>query len=237
MPSTNPTAPTVVLVHGAWADGSSWQRVIPILLDEGMPVVAVQNPTSSLAADVAATKTVLDAIEGPVVFVGHSWGGAVITEAGNDPKVQALVYVAAFAPDAGETLGELVNAHPAPPGLSHVQDDGAGNLKLSVEGWIGDVGHDLSEAEARLLSVVQPPLPASTFGDKVSAAAWRAKPCWYVVSAQDRVVSVELERMFAQRMGATTSEVNASHLSILSQPRAIAQVILDAVSHVSGLTQ
>lgn len=237
MPTTSPTAPTVVLVHGAWADGSSWQRVIPFLLDKGVPVVAVQNPTSSLDADVAATKVVLDAIDGPVVLVGHSWGGAVITEAGNDPKVEALVYVAAFAPDAGETLGELVNAHPAPPGLSQVRDDGAGNLKLSVEGWIDDVGQDLPEAEARVLSVVQPPLPASTFGDKVSAAAWRAKPSWYVVSAQDRVVSVELERMFAERMGATTSEVDASHLSILSQPRAIAQIVLDAVSHVSGLTQ
>jgi pimeloyl-ACP methyl ester carboxylesterase len=237
VPTTDPTAPTVVLVHGAWADGSSWQRVIPILLDKRLPVVAVQNPTSSLAADVAATKTVLDAIEGPVVLVGHSWGGAVITEAGNDPKVQALVYVAAFAPDAGETLGELVNAHPAPPGLSQVQDDGAGNLKLSIEGWINDVGQDLPDTETRVLSVLQPPLPASTFGDKVSAAAWRAKPCWYIVSAKDRVVSVELERMFAERMGATTSEVDASHLSILSQPTAVADVILEAVSHVSGLTQ
>lgn len=234
MTSTSAVSPTVVLVHGAWADGSSWQRVIPILLAHDIPVVAVQNPTSSLSDDVAATKVALDALQGPVVLVGHSWGGAVITEAGNDDKVKALVYVAAFAPAAGETVGELVGKYPNPPGLSKISDDGKGNLKLSAEGWVEDVGQDLPEAEARVLAVVQPPLPASTFGEKVGQAAWESRANWYVVSSEDRVVNVELERMFAQRMAATTSELKASHLSLLSQPQAVAAVIMEAVASVSA---
>ena len=225
---------TVVLVHGAWADGSSWQRVIPILLEKGVPVVAVQNSTRSLIDDVAVTRVALDAIQGPIVLVGHSWGGAVITEAGNDDKVKALVYVAAFAPDDGETVGGLVSRYPSPPGLARISDDGKGNLKLSAEGWVEDVGQDLPEAETRLLAVLQPPLPASTFGEKVTQAAWKTRPAWYIVSAEDRVVSVELERTSAALMNAKTTELKASHLSLLSRPDEVAAVILDAVSHVAA---
>ena len=130
MTSTSPK-PTVILVHGAWADGSSWQKVIPLLLKEEIPVIAVQNPTSSLADDAAATRRIMNSVEGPIVLVGHSWGGAVITEAGSDPKVKALVYVAAFAPKAGETVGDQVGRYPAPPGLSQIRNDGAGYLTLS----------------------------------------------------------------------------------------------------------
>lgn len=226
-------SPTIVLVHGAWADGSSWQRVIPILLDAGHAVIAVQNPTRSLAGDVAATRQVLDTIDGPVVLVGHSWGGAVITEAGNDPKVKALVYVAAFAPAAGEALGSLVGKYPNPPALGHIQDDGKGNLTLAVQGWVEDVANDLPEAEARVLAVVQPPLPASTFGDVIGQAAWEDRPSWYIVSTEDRVVSVALEREFAARMKATTTELAAGHLSLLSQPGAVAKVILEAARAVA----
>lgn len=226
--------PTVVLVHGAWADGSSWRRVIPILLDRGIPVVAVQNPTSSLVHDVAATQQAIDAVDGPVVLVGHSWGGAVITEAGIDAKVEALVYVAAFAPAVGETVGGMVGKHPSPPGLARIVDDGVGNLKISEQGWIEDVGQDLDPAEARILSVLQPPLPSSTFGEVVRHAAWMTRPCWYVVSSEDRVVSVALERELAARMDATTTELKASHLSLISQPDAIAAVILEALLHVSS---
>ncbi|WP_448661042.1 alpha/beta fold hydrolase [Sphingomonas sp. CJ20] len=229
METSSPTAPTVVLVHGAWADGSSWSRVIAILLKRGVPVIAVQNPTTSLTDDVAVTQRILNTVNGPVVLVGHSWGGAVITQAGNDDKVKALVFVAAFAPDAGETLGELVNAHPAPPALGKISDDGAGNLTLSAQGWVEDVANDLPEDEARVLAVVQPPLPGSTFGEKVTQAAWRTRPNWYIVSAEDRVVSVELERMFAARMAAKTTELAAGHLSLLSKPEDVAAVILDAV--------
>ena len=225
---------TVVLVHGAWADGSSWQRVIPLLLKKGITVVAVQNPTTSLADDVAATKRALNAISGPVVLVGHSWGGAVITEAGNDPKVKALVFVAAFAPKPGETLGELVGAYAPPPALAQISDDGTGFLKLSAEGWVKDVGQDLPEEEARVLAVLQPPLAASTFGDKVSATAWATRPNWYIVSTEDRVVSVELERQFAAAMKAKTTELKAGHLSLLSMPQAVADVILDAVKTVES---
>ncbi|WP_328285777.1 alpha/beta hydrolase [Rhizobium mesoamericanum] len=164
--------------------------------------------------------------------MGHSWGGAVITEAGNDPKVKALVYVAAFAPDAGESVGDQVGRHPSPPGLAQIINDGAGYLKLTDEGWINDVGQDLPESEARVLAALQPPLAASTFGDKVTTPAWRRVPSWYVVSTEDRVVSVELERELATAMGAKTTELKASHLSLLSMPEAVADVILDAVRSV-----
>lgn len=233
MTASRTQEPTVVLVHGAWADGSSWQRVIPILLDKGLSVVAVQNPTSSLSDDVAATTLALNAISGPVVLVGHSWGGAVITQAGTDPKVKALVFVAAFAPAAGETVGELVGKYPNPPALAKITDDGNGNLKLSAAGWIEDVGHDLPETEARVLAVLQPPLPAATFGEKVTQAAWETRPNWYIVSGDDRVVSVDLQREFADRMKAISSELRAGHLSLLSQPQAVAGVIIQAVEQVA----
>lgn len=233
MTASRTQEPTVVLVHGAWADGSSWQRVIPILLDKGLSVVAVQNPTSSLSDDVAATTLALNAISGPVVLVGHSWGGAVITQAGTDPKVKALVFVAAFAPAAGETVGELVGKYPNPPALAKITDDGNGNLKLSAAGWIEDVGHDLPETEARVLAVLQPPLPAATFGEKVTQAAWETRPNWYIVSGDDRVVSVDLQREFADRMKAISSELRAGHLSLLSQPQAVADVIIQAVEQVA----
>lgn len=230
----NSFSPTVVLVHGAWADGSSWRLVIPYLLSQGIPVVAVQNPTTSLAADVEATRIVLDSIQGDVVLVGHSWGGAVITQAGNDPKVKALVFVAALPPKVGESVGDLVGSHPSPPGLSQIVDDGHGHLKLSEVGWVNDVAQDLSEDEARVLAVLQPPLPTTTFGDKISKAAWETRPNWYIVSTDDRIVSVELERELAVRLKAKTTELKASHLSILSQPQAVADVILDAVRTVAG---
>lgn len=225
---------TVVLVHGAWADGSSWGRVIARLQARGIPVVAVQNPTSSLADDVAATQVALAAVEGPVVLAGHSWGGTVITEAGNDPKVKALVYVAAFAPDAGQSTGDQVAAHPAPPGLSGVQDDGQGHLRMSAESWVANVAQDLPEAEARVLAALQPPLGLATFGDKVTRPAWAERPSWYVVSTEDRAVSVELQRELAAKMKARTTELRASHVSLLSQPEAVADVILEAVAEVGA---
>ncbi|TWB33421.1 alpha/beta hydrolase [Nitrospirillum pindoramense] len=228
------TAPTVVLVHGAWADGSSWQPVIRLLLKAGLPVVAVQNPTTSLADDVAATRRVLNTIPGPVVLVGHSWGGTVITEAGNDPKVKALVYVAAFAPGVGQSTGDLVGAHAAPPALGKIIDDGTGFLTLSVDGWVQDVGQDLPEEEARLLAVLQPPLAGRTFTDTITQAAWSSRPTWYIISSEDRIVSVELQRALAVQMKAKTTELKASHLSLLSMPEAVAKVIGDAVAAVAG---
>lgn len=225
--------PTVVLVHGAWADASSWRLVIPLLQRDGIPVVAVQNPTTSLADDVAATRQTLDTIDGPVVLVGHSWGGTVITEAGNDPKVKALVYVAAFAPDAGQSTGDQVAAHPAPPGLGGVTPFGDGYLKMSVESWINNVAQDLAEEDARVLATVQTPLGLSTFSDKVSTPAWADRPSWYIVSRDDRAVSVELQRALASQLKARTTELSSSHMSLLSLPRAVAEIIGDAVNEVS----
>lgn len=232
--STPSTKPTVVLVHGAWGDGSSWQKVIPFLLKKGIAVVAVQNPTSSLADDAAATRRIMNTIEGPIVLVGHSWGGAVITEAGNDPKVKALVYVAAFAPKAGESVGEQVGRHAAPPALSQIRNDGAGYLTMSEEGWTTAVAQDLSKEEAQLLSVLQAPLSINTFDDKVTETAWQSRPTWYIVSTEDRAVSVDLQRDLAEMMGAKTTELKASHMSPLSKPDAVSAVILEAVAAVEA---
>ncbi len=228
-----PGRATVVLVHGAWADASSWRRVIRHLQSDGLAVVAVQNPTTSLADDVAATRQTLDSLDGPVVLVGHSWGGTVITEAGNHPKVSALVYVAAFAPDAGQSTGDQVNANPAPPGLGGVVPFGDGFLKMSADSWVNNVAQDLPEDDARVLAAVQTPLGLATFKDKVSKASWLDRPTWYIVSRNDRAVSVELQRHLADRMKARTTELDASHMSLLSQPRAVADIIGQAASEVS----
>lgn len=229
------TKPTVVLVHGAWADASSWGKVIPFLHRAGVSVIAVQNPTSSLADDVAATRHALDGVQGPVVLAGHSWGGTVITEAGNDPKVKALVFVAAFAPDVGESTGDQVAAHTAPPGLSTVSADHAGSLVMSVEGFIRNVAQDLPEEQARVLAAVSPPLGAGTFSDKVTRTAWSTRENWYVVSCEDRAVDLELQQQLALRLKARKTELKASHMSLLSQPEAVADVILDAVDAVARL--
>jgi pimeloyl-ACP methyl ester carboxylesterase len=236
MPEANTDRPTVVLVHGAWGDGSGWQKVIPLLLKQGVPVRAVQNPTTSLSADVDATRHSLEDVEGPVVLVGHSWGGTVITEAGTDPKVAALVYVAAFAPDAGQSTGDQVGAHPTPSALSHITPDKRGSYRMSEEGWINHVAQDLPEEEARVLSVLQAPLAASTFSDKVSRPAWQDRPSWFVVSTLDQAVSVDLQRACALQMKAHVTELASSHMSILSQPDAVAKVILDAVASLSPAT-
>lgn len=225
---------TVVLVHGAWADASSWRKIIPLLQREGIPVMAVQNPTTSLADDVAATQLALDAVSGPVVLVGHTWGGTVITQAGNDPKVKALVFVAAFAPDAGQSTGDQVAAHPAPPGLGGVGPFGQGYLTMSVASWISNVAQDLPEEEARVLAVVQTPLGTGTFEDRIGKAAWTDRPNWYVISGADRAVSVDLQRDLATRLKAQTTELAASHMSLLSQPEAVAEVIHNAVAATDG---
>lgn len=227
-----PKGPTVVLVHGAWADGSSWNRVVPLLMRRGIPVLAVQNPTTSLAADVAATRRMLDTIDGPVVLVGHSWGGAVITEAGTDAKVKGLVFVAALPPDVGQSVGDLVGSHPAPPALDRIEDEGE-FLRMGLDGWVHDVAHDLPEEEARVLAAVQPPLAKATFGDRITQAAWRDRPNWFIVSTQDRAVSIDLQLELAAKMKATVVELPASHVSLLSMPQAVADVIAEAVESVA----
>jgi pimeloyl-ACP methyl ester carboxylesterase len=229
-PAPEVPVPTVVLVHGAFADGSAWARVIPLLERAGTPVVAVQNPLTSFETDVANTRRVFDAQPGPVVAVGHSYGGAVITQAaaGSD-TVRALVYVAAFAPDAGETVGGLWAEHPAPMAEALVTD--AGGFVSLDRAKLRDVfAADLPEAETRVMAATQKPIHGSAFQATLDAAAWRDRPSWYLVAAQDRSISPELQRLYARRAHATTVELPASHVPFLSRPDDVARLIVSAAA-------
>jgi pimeloyl-ACP methyl ester carboxylesterase len=229
-PAPPPGIKNIVLVHGAFADGSSWAKVIPILQAKGYNVTAVQNPLTSLADDVAATQRTLAQQDGPVILVGHSWAGVVITEAGIDPKVAGLVYVAAFGPDQGEVVGDLGKAYPPPPAFTAPIVDAQGFMTLPTEAVLKHFAQDLPPAEARVVAATQGPVSVSAFGSKVSNVAWKTKPSWYIVSAQDGAIAPDEERFFAKRMKATTTELKASHVSMLSQPQAVAAVILDAAA-------
>ncbi|WP_298928173.1 alpha/beta hydrolase [uncultured Ramlibacter sp.] len=233
-PAVKTAQPTVVLVHGAWADGSGWEKVVALLLDSGVNVAVVQNPLTSLADDVAATRRVLDSQSGPVVLVGHSWGGVVIGEAGVHDKVKALVYVAAFAPAEGESVNDLlaVKDIPQPPGLAAIRPDSAGYLWLSPEGMAHDFAQDVPLAKARLLAVTQVPINSPSFGQKSAAAAWRAKPTWYLMTNQDRMLPPAAQQHFAKRMNAKVTAIDASHAPMLSKPAEVVAVILDAVRRV-----
>jgi pimeloyl-ACP methyl ester carboxylesterase len=218
----------VVLVHGAWADGSSWSKVIPLLEAKGLHVVAVQNPLSSLADDVAATKRAIALQQGPVLLVGHSYGGAVITEAGNDPKVAGLVYVAAFAPDTGEAVGDLGKGFPQPPGLAELRPDAAGYLSLTEKGVSEDFAQDLPAPERKVLAATQGPTAGAAFGAKITNAAWRTKPSWYVVARNDRMISPDFEESMAKKINAKSIAVPSSHVAMLSHPKEVAAVIEEA---------
>src|SRR3989440_2290260 len=172
---------TVILVHGAFADGSSWDKVIPLLEARGLKVVAVQNPLTSLADDAASVKRVIDAQSGPVILVGHSWGGTVITEVGGDDKVAALVFVAAFAPDVGESTADLGKDGPPPPGATSIRPDPAGYLYLTPEGVAKDFAQDLPATQTRVMAVTQGPIFGKAFDEKVTKAAWQNKPSWFIV--------------------------------------------------------
>jgi pimeloyl-ACP methyl ester carboxylesterase len=218
----------IVLVHGAFADGSSWAKVIRILQAKGYNVTAVQIPLTSFADDVAATNRALALQAGPVILVGHSWGGVVITETGTDPKVVGLVYVAAFGPDTGEVVGDIGKAYPPPPALSAPIVDKQGFMTLPTDAVMKHFASDLAPAEARVVAATQGPVNVSAFGTKVSAVAWKTKPSWYIVSKLDGAIAPDEERFFAKRMKATTTELNTSHLAMLSKPNDVAAVIIDA---------
>lgn len=223
-------AHNVVLVHGAYADGSSWDKVIPLLQKAGLHVTSVQNPLTSFADDVAATKRVLALQDGPTVLVGHSYAGMVISETGVDPKVSALVYVSARAPDAGEDYTALAAKFPKPPasnGLVHA----GGFAQLSEDAFVHDFAGDLKPGEARALYAVQGRISDTLFATKTTEAAWKTKPSWYAVSKNDRTTSPDLERFLAKRMNATTIELNSSHVSLISHPRQIANLILAAAGY------
>jgi pimeloyl-ACP methyl ester carboxylesterase len=229
--------PTVVLVHGAFADGSSWSRVIPLLQAEGLHVVAVQNPLSSLADDVDAVTRVLEAQTGPVVLGGHSWGGTVISQAGNNDKVAALVYIAAFAPDDGQSTNATQANYPVPVWVPLLIADSAGFVTLPEDAVLSDFAQDLSPAKARVIAATQGPLRGSALDETVTHAAWHDHPTWYVVADQDRMIDPALEAQFAATMGAKTTHLDTSHLPFLSRPRQTAAVILDAVQAVKALAQ
>jgi pimeloyl-ACP methyl ester carboxylesterase len=220
-------ARNVVLVHGAWADGSSWAEVIPRLQAAGLHVTAVQNPLTSLADSVAATGRALALQDGPTVLVAHSWGGTVISETGLDPKVTSLVYVAARAPDAKEDFVALSGRFRTMPVRAGVQErDGFTNL--SEEAFLKYFANGVAREKAEVLYAVQEPAAASLFGGRTTVAAWRSKPSWYAVSKLDQTISPDLERFLAARMKATTVELEAGHLSLVSHPQQIADLILAA---------
>jgi pimeloyl-ACP methyl ester carboxylesterase len=227
------SAATIVLVHGAWADGSSWNKVIPLLLDKNMRVIAVQLPLTSVEDDSAATSRIIADTAGPIVLVGHSWGGMAVTQAGNDPKVAALVYISAFAPEVGESGSSLIGAHPTPPALSTIVTDSAGFVYQTLDGMLTNIAPDVSVDDARTLAVTQGRLAGTAFGQSVTVAAWKTKPCWFIVTSGDRVVSADLQTAEAKRMDAKTTVIQSSHMSLLSHPSEVVAVIEDAAAAVS----
>jgi len=220
-------ARNVVLVHGAWADGSSWGEVIPRLQASGLHVTSVQNPLTSIEDSVAEARRVLALQDGPTVLVAHSWSGTVISEIGADPKVSALVYVAARAPDVNEDFLALSGRFPTMPVRAGVQNHD-GFTTISEDAFIKYFANGVEHTKAEVLYAVQQPTAATLFAGRTSVAAWRTKPSWYAVSKLDETISPDLERFLASRMKAHTVELNAGHLSLVSHPREIADLILEA---------
>ena len=219
---------TVVLVHGAFADGSSWDKVIPLLQAKGLKVVAVQNPLTSLGDDVAAAQRAIDAAPGPVVLVGHSWGGTVITQAGAGDKVKALVYVAALAPSEGQSSGDVGKDYPPTTGIQKVKADAAGFLSMPAEAIASDFAQDLPRAATRVMAATQGPIQSKAFAEPVTVVAWKNKPNYYLVAGKDRMIQPQLERDLAKKLNATTVEVQTGHVPMQSQPRQVADLIIKA---------
>lgn len=221
-------AKNIVLVHGAFADESSWDKVAEILSAKGFNVTQVANPLTSLADDVAAAKAAIDAQDGPTVLVGHSWGGVVIGEAGNNDKVQSLVYVSAFAPDKGETLNALLAGGEPSEGVKHIVPTAEGGLILDPTAFPTYFAGDVPAAEAEAMAADQLPSNPANFDDAAQVAAWHDKPSFYVVTTEDLMIPADAQRFFAGRIKAAVTEIEASHSGLVSQAEAVAQVIEDA---------
>jgi pimeloyl-ACP methyl ester carboxylesterase len=228
------TRPNIVLVHGAWADGSSWSSVIERLQADGYRVTAPQFPMTALADDVARLRQVLDVQDGPTIVAGHSYGGQIMTALGTDaPNVVGLVYIAAFGIDEGESLGALLSQGPVTPALEHLFTDKQGFTWLSEDDFVHHFAADVDPVKARAMYAVQQALAASAFGDVMSVPAWKSQPSWYLVAADDQAIPPDAERQFASRMCATTVEIPSSHVAMVSHPDDVAQLIETAAAAVS----
>lgn len=234
--SSASTNATVVLVLGAWADGSSWSSVVSILQKRGLKVVAVQLPRTSLPDDAAVVTRAIDAQSGPVILVGHSYGGAVISQAGNDAKVAALVYVSAFAPGDGQSINDLTSPFPKPAWENGLVVNSSGYLTLSTDTYLNSFAPDLPKDAATVLAATQGPLFAHCLDDKVSTVAWKSKPSWWVYGDQDQIIPPQLQQAEAQALNAQLTVIpGASHLALVTQPNAVANVIIDAASTTGNL--
>jgi pimeloyl-ACP methyl ester carboxylesterase len=221
----------VVLVHGAFADGSGWKAVADILKNDGYKVSVVQHPETSYADDQKYTKAAIDAVGGPVVLVGHSYGGSVITEAGNHPNVAALVYIAAFAPDEGESCASIEQA--LPQASKAFKADSNGLWWIEQEHFVADFAADIPRDEAEFMAISQVPISTDAFTHKVTNPAWKHKPTWYMVATADRSINPDQERMMAKRANAKTVEVNSSHVAYVSHPKEAAKLIVEAATSVA----
>jgi len=227
------TRPSIVLVHGAWADGSSWSSVIERLQADGYRVTAPQFPLTSLAADVARLRQVLDSQECPTVVAGHSYGGQIITALGTDaPNVAGLVYIAAFGLDEGESLGTLLSQGPVTPALAHLFTDKQGFAWLSEDDFVHHFAADVDPVKAKVMYAVQQALAGSAFTDVMGVPAWKSQPTWYLVASDDEAIPPDAERLFASRMRATTIEVPSSHVAMVSHPDEVARLIESAAQAV-----
>jgi pimeloyl-ACP methyl ester carboxylesterase len=225
--------PNIVLVHGAWADGSCWSGVIERLQAGGYHVTAPQFPMTSLAADVARLRQVLDLQDGPTIVAGHSYGGQIATALGADaPNVAGLVYIAAFGLDEGESLGALLSQGPTPPALEHLFTDKQGFGWLPEDDYVHHFAADVDPARAKVMHAVQQALAGSAFTDVMGVPAWKSLPCWYLVATHDEAIPPDAERLFASRMGATTIEVASSHVAMVSHPDQVMELIA-AAAHAS----
>lgn len=226
-PTAVSTKPTIIFVHGLWADGSSWNKVIPTLQTQGYNVISVQNPTTSIEDDVAATKRAIEMANGDVILAGHSWGGFVISEVGDDPRVKALVYIAAYAPDKGETVPSLSEKAASTALVSFFQT-AEGYITLTKEGINQVFATDLSANEQSVVFATQQPASPNVFKAVAQHAAWKVKPTWYIVAENDKTIHPDLERLMAKRANAKTTVLQSGHLAMLAQPQKVLEVIEEA---------
>jgi pimeloyl-ACP methyl ester carboxylesterase len=228
------TRPNIVLVHGAWADGSSWSAVIERLQAKGYHVTAPQFPLTSLADDVGRLRQVLNVQNGPTIVAGHSYGGQIMTALGADaPNVAGLVYVAAFGLDEGESLGALLSQGPVTPALEHMITDAQGFAWLSEDDFVNHFAADVDRAQARVMHAVQQPIAGSAFNDLMGQPAWKSLPTWFLIAKDDEALPPDAERQFAARMGATTVEVPSSHVAMVSHPADVVDLIETAAQTVT----